>query len=217
MILGIAEVPTHAELLAQLEVLRAENARLRGLLGLDRRDRDLATAGWSPTLFAAQPPTLDSRPCVVDRSAPRAAKVAVFRSLFAGRDDVYALRWENQRTGKGGWGPAVRGGWANARRPDREYLPFTDEVTEGHLAGQIHAGLYPLLPGDTCRLLACDFDGPGWVLDALAFSTPPGQPASPPRWNGPAQATAAMCGYSSPARSRRHRRGGSASTSCARR
>ena len=63
----------------------------------------------------------------------------------------------------------MRGGWSRARDPDRECLPFTDEVVEAHLAGRVHAGLYPLLPGDTCRLLACDFDGPGWVLDALAY------------------------------------------------
>ena len=68
-----------------------------------------------------------------------------------------------------GLGPAVRGGWANARRPDREYLPLNDNVIERHLAGELHAGLYPLLPGDRCRLLACDFDGPGWALDALAY------------------------------------------------
>jgi hypothetical protein len=167
MIVGIADQPTHTELLAELKALRAENARLRGLLGLDARADDLAVAGWSPTLFAPQGQG-DAKP-VVDRSSPRAAKVSLFRSLFAGRDDVYALRWENSRTGKGGWGPAVRGGWANARRPDREYLAFTDEVAEAHLGGEIHAGLYPLLRGDTCRLLACDFDGAGWLLDALAY------------------------------------------------
>lgn len=77
--------------------------------------------------------------------------------------------WENQRTGKSGWSPAVAGGWANARRRDREYLPFTDEVAERHLAGRIHAGLYPLLPSDICRVLVCDFDGAGWTLDSLAY------------------------------------------------
>jgi superfamily II DNA or RNA helicase len=167
MIVGIADQPTHAELLAELEALRAENARLRGLLGLDSRADGLAVEGWSPTLFAPQ--AAAEATAVVDRSSPRAAKVSLFRSLFAGREDVYALRWENQRTGKGGWGPAVRGGWANTRRPDREYLAFTDEVAEAHLSGEIHAGLYPLLRGDTCRLLACDFDGAGWLLDALAY------------------------------------------------
>src|SRR5581483_1943318 len=47
--------------------------------------------------------------------------------------------------------------------------PLTDEVVHRHLAGEIHAGLYPLLRGDGCRLLAADFDGPGWLLDALAY------------------------------------------------
>ena len=153
----------------ELEALRAENARLRGLLGLDERAGELQATGWSPTLFGGQPQPLATTNAAVDRSSAPAAKVALFRTLFAGRDDVYAQRWENQRTGKGGWGPAVAGGWRNARRPDREYLPFSDEVAERHLAGQIHAGLYPLLRGDTCRLLVCDFDGPGWVLDSLAY------------------------------------------------
>ena len=38
-----------------------------------------------------------------------------------------------------------------------------------HLAGKVHAGLYPLPGDDTCRLIVCDFDGPGWALDALAY------------------------------------------------
>ncbi|MHB8671090.1 MAG: TOTE conflict system archaeo-eukaryotic primase domain-containing protein [Acidimicrobiales bacterium] len=108
-------------------------------------------------------------PVSVTSGSARADKVRLFRSLFRGRDDVYALRWENSRTNKAGWGPAVRGGWANARVPGREYLAFTDEVAQDHLAGRIHAGLYPLLRDDSCRLLVCDFDGPGWILDALAY------------------------------------------------
>ena len=169
MIAVIAPEPSPAELLAELEALRAENARLRDLLGMDSRAGEMQAAGWSPTLFGVQPQPPAATTPPVDRSSSRIAKVALFRSLFAGRDDVYAQRWENQRTGKGGWGPAVAGGWGNARRPDREYLPLTDEVVERHLAGQIQAGLYPLLRGDTCRLLVCDFDGPGWVLDSLAY------------------------------------------------
>lgn len=168
--LGIAEDPSGAELTAELAELRAENARLRDLLGFDRRSENAAGAGWSPSLFHDQPARSGgTEGLVVDGSSPGPAKVALFGSLFVGRDDVYALRWENTRTGKAGWGPAVRGGWANARRPDREYLPLTDEITERHLAGEIHVGLYPLLRGDTCRLLVCDFDGAGWTLDALAY------------------------------------------------
>lgn len=152
----------------ELAALREENARLRGLLGLDDRSARQATPVWKPTLFpsmATQAPVVSS----VDRHSTPQEKIALFRSLFAGREDVYALRWDNERTNKSGWGPAVRGGWANARKPGREYLPYTDEVIDKHLAGDIHAGLYPLQHADTCRLLVCDFDGPGWTLDALAY------------------------------------------------
>ena len=62
-------------------------------------------------------------------------------------------------------GPGGAGRVANAKRPDREYLPFTDEVVERHLAGTVHAGLYPLLAVTPAGPVVCDFDGPGWALD----------------------------------------------------
>ena len=105
---------------------------------------------------------------MTQQSSPE-EKVDLFRCLFRGREDVYALRWENKRSGKAGWSPAVKGGWANTRRPDRELLPLPGEAIAEHLAGRSHVGVYPLLHDDTCRLLACDFDGPGWILDAMAY------------------------------------------------
>ena len=52
--------------------------------------------------------------------------MAFFGTLFAARTDVYAVRFDNQRTGKSGWVPAVRGGWQKGvRREDRSYLPLT--------------------------------------------------------------------------------------------
>jgi superfamily II DNA or RNA helicase len=147
----------------ELGRLRAENARLRGLLGLDNQ-RAAAASGWEPRLFdeAASLPTVDAH-------SPPDLKVELFRAVFVGRGDVFALRWENARTGKSGWSPAVKGGWTRARAPDREYLPLTEDVISKHLSGELTVGLYPLLRGDTCRLLACDFDGATWVLDALAY------------------------------------------------
>jgi superfamily II DNA or RNA helicase len=152
----------------EILALQAENQRLRGLLGLDDRLSRPPTDVWKPTLFASDeaPARLEVD---VHRDSDTREKIALFHSLFAGRDDIYALAWDNQRTGKSGWGPALRGGWANTRKPDRAYLPYTDEVIERHLAGEIHVGLYPLLRDNSCRLLACDFDGPGWALDALAY------------------------------------------------
>jgi hypothetical protein len=39
------------------------------------------------------------------------AKVALFRALFRGRDDVFPRRWENQKTGKSGYAPVCRNEW----------------------------------------------------------------------------------------------------------
>ncbi len=51
----------------------------------------------------------------------------------------------------------------------RRYVPMDDAVVGAHLSGRITAGLYPLIDGDRCCLLACDFDKGSWLLDALAF------------------------------------------------
>jgi superfamily II DNA or RNA helicase len=148
---------------SELEELRAENERLRRLLGLDDRNGDGHRTAWAPTLFSQ--PASGSR--VVDGS-PIEEKVALVRSLFGARSDVFATRWENQSTGKSGWSPAVRGGWSK-KRARKDYLPLSDEVIARHLRGEATIGIYPLLRDDTCTLLACDFDGGSWVLDALAF------------------------------------------------
>lgn len=159
-----------ARLEREIALLRAENDRLRTRLGLvdeaSAQTTQPAAPAWEPTLFAAE--DSDPLPSVTARSTPD-AKVQLFRSLFSGRTDVYAIRWKNDRTGRSGWSPAVVGGPANARRPDRTYLPLTDEVIAAHLTGIAHVGLYPLLPDDSCRLLACDFDGTTWQLDAKAL------------------------------------------------
>jgi superfamily II DNA or RNA helicase len=148
----------------ELEELRSENARLRGLLGLDARSEDDHRRAWAPTLFSQ---SAQSDP--IDESASIGEKVGLIRSLFGARSDVFANRWENPSTGKAGWSPAaVRGGWA-PKGHKKDYLPLTDEVIASHLAGQDTIGIYPLRRDDTCALLACDFDGGTWVLDSLAF------------------------------------------------
>ena len=165
------------ELSREIDRLRSENTELRARLDpspadpappVPQQPRPVPVVAWEPELFREAPADDDGR-SLDARSAP-AAKIALFRTLFAGRIDVYAVRWENARTGKVGWSPAVAGGWANARRPDRVYLPLTDAVLEAHLTGTSHVGVYPLLRDDTCRLLACDFDGSTWSLDVAAYA-----------------------------------------------
>ena len=46
---------------------------------------------------------------------------------------------------------------------------MTDEAIDGHLRGSHTIGVYPMLPDDTCRFLAADFDKENWRRDASAF------------------------------------------------
>ncbi len=158
-----------ARLHDELAAARAEIARLK-----EENDRLRSTHGEAPTssshrsqrtprLFSAA----EEVPLGVDGSSPPEDKIRLFRSLFAGRADVYAKRWENPSTKKSGWSPVtLDGGKAQAFR---RYAPLDDAVVGAHLQGHITAGVYPLIDGDRCCFLACDFDKGSWALDARAF------------------------------------------------
>lgn len=146
------------EALRELERSRAENERLRTLLALAQKTRTVVDGGNG----AVRQPGPRVAP-----DAEAAAKVALFRSLFRGREDLYALRWENAGSGKNGYVPATADRWT--KTGPKAYLPLTDEVIERHLRGRESLGIYPLLEDDSCWLLACDFDGGTWQLDALAL------------------------------------------------
>lgn len=94
---------SHGELLAEVEELRAENDRLRRLLGLDERRDDGHAHAWTPTLLTE----MTDRPSV-DASSSDADKLALLWSLFGARADVYARRWESTSSGKSGWSPATK-------------------------------------------------------------------------------------------------------------
>jgi superfamily II DNA or RNA helicase len=150
------------ELRNQVATLRAENARLLRLLEL--------TPAQARPPGPTQTGMFDAAPGAVHANSPPEARMAFFAALFAARADVYAVRWENARSGKSGWMPAARGGWRRGMPADqREYLPLTGEVLIAHLAGEQEIGLYPMLDGDRCWWLAADFDGPAAMLDALAY------------------------------------------------
>lgn len=149
-----------AEALAQCERLREENRLLRDRLKLPARE-------------SATPPPAEPAPVglVTAKSSPK-GKVVLFRSLFRGREDVHAVRWEG-RNGKAGYSPASRRVWGGPNPPDsespREYLPLTDQVLHDHLTGRITAGVYPMLTDETCWFLAADFDKATWQEDVWAY------------------------------------------------
>lgn len=122
---------------------------------------------------------------VVNQSASPQAKIALFRSLFRGRDDIYARRFESRTTGKVGYAPACANEWVRGicEKPrvkcadcvHRRFLPVTDDVVRWHLSGRddagqpFVAGVYPLLLDETCFFVAVDFDKKEWREDAVAF------------------------------------------------
>src|SRR3954470_4273435 len=123
--------------------------------------------------------------------SPAAAKVALFRDLFGGRTDVFPVRWENPKAERTGYAPACANEWVArvcgkprvkcGECPNQAFIPVSDRIVEGRLRGEDRvrprsggardfvAGVYPLLPDETCRFLAADFDGEDWARDALAF------------------------------------------------
>ena len=122
---------------------------------------------------------------IVDQQSPADAKVALFRSLFRGREDVYPRRFESRKTGKSGYAPACANEWVRgvcekprvkcAECPSRQFLSLNERVIRWHLSGQDDAGksfvggVYPMLLDETCFFLAIDFDKQNWTEDAQAY------------------------------------------------
>lgn len=162
---------------ARLASLEAERAELEASLAEIERRKAGAQAISACAILAANTPT-------VTTASPTADKVALFRRLFAGRSDVFPLRWENAKTGKAGYAPACANEWIRGvcGKPQvkcgecshQAFIPVTDEIIDKHLRGgdgprAFVAGVYPMLSDETCWFLAADFDKESWAADATAM------------------------------------------------
>ena len=154
--------PDFAAVLAECERLREENRELRQKLGLPTAE--------NPAL-ANVPASVSPATASTNSNLSPEEKIKLFRSLFRGREDIYAVRWEG-RDGKTGYAPAYQKIWSSPlqRKPDapKEYFPLTDQVIRDHLTGKLTAGVYPLLTDETCWFLAVDFDKATWQEDVGA-------------------------------------------------
>ena len=119
-----------------LSKLQSENARLIALL--ESHGIEWRSCGVSP------PSTEPSKLSTDD-------KVALFRRLFRGRSDVYPVRWESKTTGRSGYAPACGNEWRPgvgqkphikcSDCPNRLFIPLSDAVIYGHLAGEHTIGI----------------------------------------------------------------------------
>src|SRR5450756_1491159 len=100
-----------------------------------------------------------------------AEDINFFKSLFNGRQDVYATHWE--KNGKSGYMPAYKVDWSDYRKhtasggtfkdyTKKEYQPFTNEVILRHFQGSETIGIYPLLEDNTSHFITADFDDENW-------------------------------------------------------
>jgi len=158
-----------SESLEECKKLRDENVKLKALL----RSSSLTLPSSQQSLQNTKP-ELSKTPFPKSDLSPN-AKVSLYKSLFRGREDVYAMRWES-KNGKSGYSPACLNEWdpMYCHKPcskckNREYLSITDLVIRNHLIGKHVAGIYPLLKDETCCFLASDFDKKTWKDDVSAF------------------------------------------------
>jgi len=102
--------------------------------------------------------------------------IDAYKSLFRGRDDVYAVRWE--KDGRSGYMPAYKVDWDDYNRhkssggtfanySKKEYLPFNDTALKEHFYGKTTIGIYPLLSDNTSFFIAADFDEDNWQESIL--------------------------------------------------
>ena len=156
--------------LAEIEELRTENARLK-----QTSVSPVSTSVIKHKAKVHQPVSTSSK---IHSQSSAEEKIALFRQLFRGREDVYPKRWESKNNNSG-YSPVCSNEWNPAycekprikcnKCPNKQYVAVTNKVVYDHLAGKQTIGVYPLMHGDLCWFLAVDFDGTEWVDDVSAF------------------------------------------------
>lgn len=165
----------------EIERLKRENEELRSQL--NKTIPDAPAHNLNQTVQLQQ---LDQTDTVteqlgregVHKLSPVEAKLALYRSYFRGREDVYPIRWQNKQ-GKSGYSPVCGNEWtAVCQKPqvkcsvcsNQDFLPVTDPVISSHLDFRADRtiGIYPMQPDETCWFVAIDFDKKKWQEDAAA-------------------------------------------------
>jgi hypothetical protein len=95
----------------QLRLAELDLERERVLAALDRLKQSDALKPVEPKASAAHVPS--------SSATSNAGKVALFRSLFRGREEIFPRRWENAKIGKSGYSPACANEWVLREAADQ--------------------------------------------------------------------------------------------------
>jgi superfamily II DNA or RNA helicase len=106
--------------------------------------------------------------------------ISLFKSLFRGREDIFAKRWE--KSGNSTYFPSydfdpyqfrlhkMKGGTLQTFQ-DKTLSTLTDDQIIKHLNGEQFIGIYPLLKDNTSWFIAADFDKANWIEECRSFLT----------------------------------------------
>ena len=167
----------YKRLLHEFNRLKDENKRLKEHVGLgDFESSPNSTPGLKPEKNSPDAEITNGTPDpIISNTSDSSEKIRLFMTLFKGRDDVYAKRWENRKKGTSGYSPVCLNEWnvgvcvkpksPCSRCAHKSYATLDEAVIENHLRGNIVAGIYPLFPDETCCFLAIDFDEAAWQKD----------------------------------------------------
>ena len=157
--------------------LKSENDRLKAQLGIARPEpvqNRLSESTTEESKLEDERTDGSSFPNVSNTSDV-ISKIRLFMSLFKGRGDVYAEKWENRKKERSGFAPVCLNRWAAglcgkpkascSKCTNQLYAALDEHAIEEHLRGSIVAGVYPMLPDETCHFVAIDFDGADWRGD----------------------------------------------------
>lgn len=99
-------------------------------------------------------------------------RINLFKALFCGRSDVFALKWVNQNTDKSGYSPACHNEWQKGvcNKPytrcsdckNQNFKKLDEQEIYKHLTGKQVIGSYVLGQAGACRFLSIDFDKSDW-------------------------------------------------------
>lgn len=165
----------YQKLLEENNRLKIENEDFKNRLGLtlSLTDSEFHLSEEEKDL----PGLFDDSEQVTNASSPQ-DKIKLFMSLFRGRDDVYARKWQS-KAGKSGYSPVCLNEWAKGvcNKPkikcsecaNKDYAILDSAAIDKHLRGKAVYGIYPMLSDEVCYFLAMDFDDEGWQKDIKAL------------------------------------------------
>ena len=102
--------------------------------------------------------------------------IEIYKSLFRGREDIYAVRKE--KGGKAGYMPEYDVDWTHWKEHQargggfdsykyKKPVHLDDSIILSHLKGEKTCGIYPLMSDNTSFFIAVDFDGMNWQVSIL--------------------------------------------------